>query len=1391
MTNKFHLRRRWKPPFPTWQLFILVLSGLIFHISAEGSGEDIAVPEINVEKTPFSLKFSVVDTENYQLQNVTCKNSKNNDEAVGNEEFICENLDPCSSYFAVLTIKQLNDETQSVVEITKEERTEYTEPSTRIEKILPSTQSINMTWQSENRTCILNFLIEAKSQDNSLIFKWTVTNDIDFLQMDGLNPCQNYTIQLKTYNINNSIISTVPAEARTEYLEPGDVELILSNNTNADSKVTWELKSPTTCVNFYYLKWTLLDCSPDNVGSFVEDTTEAPEAGINKCEASKNITDPTAKEFTITGLQGCEIYEIEFFINNVETPKTKTTFKSSEKVPGVVTISSPETGSTTANIYWNPPLQNPKCVDYYIVEFIGPIVRPILYAPFYIADTSANFDGLEPCGEYNYTIVPKSLNGTFGETFLSNFNTLEGRPSVVRKKEVVAQPFSLDISWDPPEFADLCVTGYRLSGWDDEDNEVSAFDQKTTNTSITIEGLKACVTYTIQIIPTTQSMNDGELIHIECETKSKAADAPEVDVLAVYPDRFAISARESDKNNKCETIFARIVCEARTDAPIKKAEKYVKGQLVILFNTDIGPLSPYTDYYCNAALYNIGGWSANKTFVKKTEAYFPDKPENITVTTQTNSTLKFTWNAPKYANGNINMYITYFKRVEASYFIPKECGTTSSDMVPRETSRLELTFDDLQPYTRYSIQVAAKNEFGISECTSPTMITTKPWISERIQRVTALAEGPLETDLEYKAQVIISWSSPCKSNGDIEYFLLEFIGNRDGYESQHLVREIPADYSNDGQIQYNETDLKPEYHYTVSAAVKTFGVDILSENAYTTFDAPAGIPQRLDTEAMAKARVEAYESSNPSKIAVVRFPADILKSEYGSILYVALLLSEKDCDEDAMQLRYGAMDTSVNWPTVKTWSEVYGDKNTECIRQYQTTPVRWKPPDPRTQQSSSEIEYVIGTEDCVSEKNRYCNGPLKPDTEYNLIIRLFTKSGYNDAALLEFRTEALIELTIILAGVSSCLLLAFIAGFVYLWITKRIKQRESCHGIEDSFGDIASKKFAMYYRELSKPDKIAREFKELTAVALDLSYSASEMGYNKNRYADIFPYDKNRVILDIDADGSDYINASFIDGYRRRKEYIATQGPKPESTTDFWRMVLQHNVRVIVMVTQFREGDVIKCHEYYPYKSKGINVTEKKKEIFDLYDRTELSVVHEMFGLKQKVVHFYFKKWPDYGVPTDPMHLITFVRKVKAEKIPSYSPIVVHCSAGVGRTGTFIGLDIIMQRLKNESKVNIYETVKKLRFQRMKMVQSLAQYTFLYTCTYELVKHKNPQRPNEKPQDIRKKASPESDAENASSTSASANNTQRNASDMSSLSDHRQHTLERPSSVNENNESFM
>lgn len=132
-------------------------------------------------------------------------------------------------------------------------------------------------------------------------------------------------------------------------------------------------------------------------------------------------------------------------------------------------------------------------------------------------------------------------------------------------------------------------------------------------------------------------------------------------------------------------------------------------------------------------------------------------------------------------------------------------------------------------------------------------------------------------------------------------------------------------------------------------------------------------------------------------------------------------------------------------------------------------------------------------------------------------------------------------------------------------------------------------------------------------------------------------------------------------------------------------------------------------------------MTVKKTDSYENYTRTELLVGYETFVLRQKVVHLQFTQWPENSCPSEPIKLINFIKKVKSERNPTYSPTVVHCCAGVGRTGTYIGLDIIQQRLRNESKINVYETVKKLRFQRMKMIQTLAQYTFLYNCAYTLV----------------------------------------------------------------------
>lgn len=304
------------------------------------------------------------------------------------------------------------------------------------------------------------------------------------------------------------------------------------------------------------------------------------------------------------------------------------------------------------------------------------------------------------------------------------------------------------------------------------------------------------------------------------------------------------------------------------------------------------------------------------------------------------------------------------------------------------------------------------------------------------------------------------------------------------------------------------------------------------------------MPSALDEDLVRQMRVSAYETNHPTSSAIVRLPGNIVNSESGNITYIALLLSQKNCAGEP-QLKHDVLKSG-EWPTVASWDEVGSD----CIYQYQTTPLQWQPHIARNGRdiSEEEITFTIGVGKCPDVTERYCNGPLTANTEYNMVVRLFTSSGYNDAALLEFRTDAAIKVTLILVSVCSCLLLAFILGLVVLWVRKRIAwHRDSGQGIEDPFGNVIAKNFAIFYADVAKPEKLTREFKEITVVALELSYSASELGSNKNRYVDIYPCkltsdlgnfrdsilyipdDKNRVILDIDSEGSDYINASFID----------------------------------------------------------------------------------------------------------------------------------------------------------------------------------------------------------------------------------------------------------------------
>ncbi|XP_075341717.1 receptor-type tyrosine-protein phosphatase S isoform X6 [Odontesthes bonariensis] len=258
--------------------------------------------------------------------------------------------------------------------------------------------------------------------------------------------------------------------------------------------------------------------------------------------------------------------------------------------------------------------------------------------------------------------------------------------------------------------------------------------------------------------------------------------------------------------------------------------------------------------------------------------------------------------------------------------------------------------------------------------------------------------------------------------------------------------------------------------------------------------------------------------------------------------------------------------------------------------------------------------------------------------------------------------------------------------------------------------------------------KLSQEYESIDpGQQFTWEHSNLEVNKPKNRYANVIAYDHSRVVLaPIEGiSGSDYINANYIDGYRKQNAYIATQGPLPETFGDFWRMVWEQRAATVVMMTRLEEKSRIKCDQYWP--SRGTETYGMTQ--VTLLDTIELATFCvRTFSLhkngsseKREVRQFQFTAWPDHGVPEYPTPFLAFLRRVKTCNPPDAGPIIAHCSAGVGRTGCFIVIDAMLERIKHEKTVDIYGHVTLMRSQRNYMVQTEDQYSFIHDALLEAV----------------------------------------------------------------------
>jgi len=270
---------------------------------------------------------------------------------------------------------------------------------------------------------------------------------------------------------------------------------------------------------------------------------------------------------------------------------------------------------------------------------------------------------------------------------------------------------------------------------------------------------------------------------------------------------------------------------------------------------------------------------------------------------------------------------------------------------------------------------------------------------------------------------------------------------------------------------------------------------------------------------------------------------------------------------------------------------------------------------------------------------------------------------------------------------------------------------------------------------------IQNEFANLKRLAGSGNFQSTRLPENvkKNRYTDVLCLEDSRVKL-VDLDDSlktDYIHANFLDGYKHPKAYIATQGPLPNTKGDFWQMVWEQQVYVVFMATRIIERSRMKCIQYWPennetHQFSTVDVTHQETLEFEDHVERTFWLKHKKSGQTRRIVHFQMTSWPDFGVPSSAescLHIIGLVREARMDAVqslgskwkghPKGPPIIVHCSAGIGRTGSFCTIDVNVDRLTDMSKCEVFNTVKQLRTQRALTIQTVEQYEFCHLAILE------------------------------------------------------------------------
>uniref|UniRef100_UPI00398F8DD5 receptor-type tyrosine-protein phosphatase eta isoform X2 n=1 Tax=Pristiophorus japonicus TaxID=55135 RepID=UPI00398F8DD5 len=542
----------------------------------------------------------------------------------------------------------------------------------------------------------------------------------------------------------------------------------------------------------------------------------------------------------------------------------------------------------------------------------------------------------------------------------------------------------------------------------------------------------------------------------------------------------------------------------------------------------------------------------------------------------------------------------------------------------------------------------------------------------------------------------LEWKCPIGVNSG---FLIHAILN-----SSIEIAEKSMNCTPDQQQQFNLSKVAFFTNYIVNITTLSCGLS----STPTSIDCKSGITR--PAQPSAKLDLGNYEiTHNTIKFTI---KDDVFSSNNGPILAIAVIVTKEQGD---------------NIPDGKAIETAYNSAAPAYVTQI--IQLQTQTQNTRAIALSGPTSVTIGN---GSKSLGYVNQELTPLTAYKISLAGFTKMEMEQDIIVSNRSfytayhySDKITLNqnpgVIIGAVVGCILGAIVIAALVLLLIWRKKRAINV----DYFVGYFSKQHA------DSDCGFAEEYEELKTVGILQSTQVSQQPLNKpkNRYNNVLPYDASRVKLSPTAEpASDYINANFMPGYNTKREFVAAQGPLMNTVSDFWRMIWEHHVPAIVMLTKCVEQGRAKCEQYWPterpliFEDKIVTLTSE----ITLPDWTirDFTIVKDKSGEKRSLRQFHFTGWPDHGVPSTTAVLIEFRNLVRQyiNQHPMSGPTVVHCSAGVGRTGTFISIDHMIYQIDGNKKVDIWGIVYQLRMNRPLMVQTESQYVFLNQCAMEYIK---------------------------------------------------------------------